>query len=207
MKKIYIIGSGGHCRSLINIIFNNKKKIAKIFDINVPKVNEKIFGVKVGKYDIKNISRLKKNNKLYLAIGNQKIRKRIFSILIKNKIKILNLIAKSAEISFDLKIMSGNVICSKVYIGPGVNIGNNNLINTSSIIEHEVTIGNHCNIAPGVIVCGRVNIGNNVSIGPGTTIIDNLKISDNVIIGAGSLVTKSIINDGTYFGKPIKKVS
>ena len=43
----------------------------------------------------------------------------------------------------------------------------------------------------------KTNIGNNVSIGTNATILP-VTIVDNVIIGAGAVVTKDILEPGTY---------
>ena len=46
-------------------------------------------------------------------------------------------------------------------------------------------------------------IGDNVSIGSNATILP-VSICNNVVIGAGAVVTKNIIEPGTYAGNPAK---
>ncbi len=48
-------------------------------------------------------------------------------------------------------------------------------------------------------------IGDNVSIGSNATILP-IEICDNVVIGAGAVVTKNIIEAGTYAGNPARKI-
>ena len=199
---ISIIGSGGQCISLIKNFFNNQN-INIIYDLNNPKTNEKILGIKVKKFKIK---RLNKKEKIYISIGNNTLREKIYLLLKKKNFEIENSISDKAILIKPIIIKKGNSIFSNVYIGPKVKIGENNIINTGSIIEHETIIGNNCNINPGTILCGKVKIGNNVVIGAGSIILENIKISGNVIIGAGSLVNKSITKSGVYFGSPAKYV-
>ena len=114
-----------------------------------------------------------------------------------------------------------------VFIGPFVEIqknvviGKGTKIQSHSFICELVTIGENCFIGHGVMFINdlfkeggpalgdktkwqRTNIGNNVSIGSNTTVLP-VQICDNVVIGAGSVVTKNILEPGTYFGNPAKK--
>ena len=52
---------------------------------------------------------------------------------------------------------------------------------------------------------GSTTIGNNVSIGSNATILP-VKICDGVVIGAGAVVTKDILEQGTYIGNPAQKL-
>ena len=196
---ISIIGSGGHCISLISNFFY-KKKINAIYDIKSLS-KKKILSINLKKL---NLNKIKKKEFLYIAIGNNLIRKKIYNSLKKKKIKVKNCISKNATIIHPNKISNGNQIFSNVYIGPETIIGENNIINTGSIIEHEVIIGSHCNINPGSTVCGKVSIGNNVVVGAGSVVFENIHICDNVIIGGGTVVNKSITKPGIYYGSPAK---
>lgn len=113
------------------------------------------------------------------------------------------------------------------FIGPfveiqkGVEIGSNCKIQSHSFICELVTIGNNCFIGHGVMFINdimkdgpangdrskwkRTKIGNNVSIGSNATILP-VEICNDVIIGAGSVVTKNIIEAGTYAGNPARRI-
>lgn len=114
-----------------------------------------------------------------------------------------------------------------VFIGPFVEvqknvvIGKGTKIQSHSFVCELVTIGENCFVGHGVMFINDLfkeggpargdktkwlgtNIGNNVSIGSNATILP-VQICDNVVIGAGSVVTKNILEPGTYFGNPAKK--
>lgn len=115
------------------------------------------------------------------------------------------------------------------FIGPfveiqkNVKIGNYCKIQSHSFICEMVNIGNDCFISHGVMFINdkfenngpargdkkfwkETNIGNNVSIGTNATILP-VNIVDNVIIGAGAVVTKDILEPGTFVGNPAKKLN
>jgi len=114
------------------------------------------------------------------------------------------------------------------FIGPfveiqkGVVIGNNCKIQSHAFICELVTIGADCFISHGVMFINdtfssggpargdkrlwkSTYIGNHVSIGSNATILP-VKIVDNVVIGAGAVVTKDILEPGTYAGNPARKL-
>jgi acetyltransferase-like isoleucine patch superfamily enzyme len=122
----------------------------------------------------------------------------------------------------------GCKIGSNVFIGPfveiqkDVSIGNFTKIQSHTFICELVNIGDKCFIGHGVMFIndlfsegGPANgdkskwkltkIGNNVSIGSNATILP-IEICDNVVIGAGAVVTKNIVEPGTYVGNPAKKI-
>jgi len=122
----------------------------------------------------------------------------------------------------------GCSIGSNSFIGPFVEIQQNAIIGerckiqSHSFICDLVSIGNDCFIGHGVMFIndvfsdrGPANgdrakykstfIGNNVSIGSNATILP-VTICENVVIGAGSVVTKSIMEPGTYAGNPARKL-
>lgn len=211
MKKLAIIGSGGHCRAILAVLNslddNNEPNI--IFDLSEPNKDEKIFGIPVLKILSDDMLIERKNQfKYILAIGDNYLRERIFNKLNNIGCEIMNVISPSATISYNVKIGNGVVIFPNSFIGPGVKIDNNTIINTSSIVEHDSVIGSHTHLAPASVICGKSTIGDFCFIGANSTIVDKISVSSNTIVGAGSVVIKSInINGQTWAGNPSKKIS
>jgi acetyltransferase-like isoleucine patch superfamily enzyme len=122
---------------------------------------------------------------------------------------------------YECRVGDNGFIGPFVEIQKGVEIGSNCKIQSHSFICELVTIGNNCFIGHGVMFIndamknGPANgdrskwkgtsIGNNVSIGSNATILP-VEICNDVIIGAGSVVTKNIMEPGTYAGNPAKKI-
>ena len=148
-----------------------------------------------------------------------------------NKIQVK--INENCKIHKDVTILEpvniyGCEIQQNSFIGPfveiqkDVSIGVNTRISSHSFICSDVKIGDNCFIAHGVMFINdlfreggpargdkskykNTQVGINVSIGSNATILP-VKICDNVVIGAGSVVTKDILDLGTYAGNPAKKL-
>ena len=202
--KIIIFGAGGQAKETIDLIRENVK--AQIIGIvNKQNINEKILGYKfLGTDD--QINKIIKKNKathFFAAIGDLKIRNRIYNTT-KKSLKPLTIISKKANLSKFCKFGDHVIIYPGVTINAEVTIGNNNFINSNVSIGHESQIGNHININPGVNIAGKVIINDFCTIGIGASIKENLRISQNTVVGAGAVVVKNTLPNKTYIGIPAK---
>ena len=143
---------------------------------------------------------------LVLAIGNPKVRKKVFEKITNPNISFPNLLYPSIwyldKNTFEMGI--GNVICGATTMSCDVKIGNFNLLNGFINIGHDVSVGDFNSIMPGVRISGEVSIGSENLIGVGSIILQQVKIGERVTIGAGGVVMTKPKNDSTYIGNPAK---
>ncbi len=199
----YIVGAGGHCRAVINLLKQSTTlNSIKIIDIGDHPKEKEILNIEVIR--CKAIEKLEvKNINLFCAIGDNKKRINILKKARKLNYSTPSLISKSAYIDNTAKISDGSFIGNLVYVGPNSFIGKDCIINTSSVIEHETKISDGCHIAPNATICGRVSIDKLCFLGAGATVIDNISIAENSLIGAGATVVKNIkIPSRTWTGVP-----
>ncbi len=196
-KKILIlIGAGGHCKSCIDVIEQEKKyKIIGLID------NKK---TTFSKYKIigsdKDLKKIKVKNAL-ITIGQIKdllIRERTFKSLEKLNFKFPIIISPLAYVSNDASLGAGSIIMHKSFVNKNVKIGKNCIINTGAIIEHDVVIGDNCHIATGAIVNGGVHIGKNTFIGSGSIIKQNLKIGNKCFVNANKFLNKNLKDSSKF---------
>lgn len=199
-NTVYLVGAGGHARSVINILKLNGIKIRGIYDDNY-NIGEVVNGYRMAGA----LGDIKIDDKLVLAVGDNNKRELLFGKFF-NMILKDNLTHASAIIEKNTEFGFSNLLFAGVYVNSNSKIGNNNILNTKSVIEHEVVIGSHNHISVGSILCGRVKVGNNCFIGAGAVVIDKLRIADRVTVGANSVVINDIGEPGTYVGNPAKKV-
>ena len=211
LNKLIIIGSGGHSKVVINeVLKHNKFKIQKIIDI-------KNFGkkIKVGKKYLKIInykkfdwSKINSQTFLFIAVGDNFLRKKIVNEIEKNnnKIKWATVVSFDSIISNEVKIKPGSLVVSGSIINPGTKIGAHCIINTRSSIDHDNFFDDCSSCAPGVVTGGNVKVGKYSFLGIRSTVINNIKIGSKTIIGANSLVNKNCLSNYIYYGRPAKKI-
>ncbi len=204
----YIIGSGGHCRSVIKILLQKfSKDELQIIDLSNEKLDKSIMGIEVS--DIKDINLLKNkvNTNIYCAIGDNSIRGKYLQLARKLGFKTPSLVSKNSSIDSSAQILQGTFIGDFTYVGPKVVLGLDCIVNTGSIVEHETVVKDRCQISPNATICGRCIINENSFIGAGATIIDKIQIAPFTKIGAGATVIKNIrVGNLTWVGTPVKQI-
>ena len=110
MKKIFIIGAGGHTNTCIDVIENNKNfKIMFLVDQNIKKNFFKYKVIKEKEFIKKNI----KNKNILIGVGqikNAKIRKKLFDKYKKFDCKFPNIISKFSYISRNSFLTQGILV-------------------------------------------------------------------------------------------------
>lgn len=191
MKKIILVGGGGHCKSCIDVIENeNKYKITGIID----KKNFFLLNYKVFTESYLN-KKLIKNNYAFVTVGqikNYKIRAKLFNRLKDLGFKIPSVISPLAYISKHAVIGQGTIVMHGAIINAGAVVGNNCIINTNSLVEHDVVIGDHTHISTKATINGGVVIGSKVFVGSNTIIKDNISIGEGSIVGAGLYIKQNL---------------
>jgi sugar O-acyltransferase (sialic acid O-acetyltransferase NeuD family) len=117
-----------------------------------------------------------------------------------------NLIHPTVEIDDNLVSLGrGNMVTQGVVMTCDIHLGDFNLVNWNSTIGHDSIIGSYNVINPGSSVSGRVRIGDACLLGTGCRVLETLQIASGVTVGSGAVVTRSILQAGTYLGVPARR--
>ncbi|MCX8130712.1 MAG: acetyltransferase [Clostridia bacterium] len=207
MEKIILIGAGGHCKVVIEII-KEFYEIAGITDSDYSKHGSQYHGISVIGNDEK--LRYIYNNGVNRALvtvgstGNSMLRKKLYEYASCIGFDMVNSVSRSAIVSPSVRTGRGNVVMDGAIIHADSVLGNNTIINTASIIEHDCIIQDHVHISPGAKLAGGVIAGEGSHIGIGATVIQNVKIGKHCIVGAGAVVTGDIPDFSVCVGVPAR---
>jgi sugar O-acyltransferase (sialic acid O-acetyltransferase NeuD family) len=199
--EIVLIGYSGHGYVCIDIALKLGIKIKGYCEVDSKQINPYQIDY-LGNEDF-----LCQSESLFVSIGDNKIRQKVY-----HKMKSLNfnfqtLIHPSAIISTNSIIGENTLVSANAVINPMVKIGIGSIINSGAIIEHDCEIGDFAHIAPGAILAGNVKIGEMTFVGANASVKQGVSICNNVIIGIGSVVIKNIDIPGVYIGNPAKKLN
>jgi len=189
-KNIILVGGGGHCISVIDIIENEGEyNILGILDSNIKENN--VLGYKI-LGDDNLIPELVNENTYFLItvgqINNSSIRKKIAKTLAKNNAKLGTVISPLSYVSKHAHIEEGSVIMNHAVINAKAKIGKNCIINTKCNIEHGVSVGEFCHVSTCAVVNGDSIIEKGSFIGSNATISNGILIKENSIISAGKFI-------------------
>ncbi len=190
-EKILLIGGGGHCRAVIDVIEEEGRfQVGGIVDTE-EKVGKEVLGYKIIATD-EELKVLRKDFKYALItvgqVGLCEKRKKLFELCKELGFIFPVIISPKAYVSRRAKIGEGTVIMHNAVVNANAKIGVNCIINTSSIIEHDAEIGDHTHVSTGAIINGGVKVGKCCFIGSNSVTKENTIIPDNTFIKAGSVV-------------------
>jgi UDP-perosamine 4-acetyltransferase len=205
VKKIIVIGSGGHAKVVIDILHEmGNYEIIGVTSNSLLKGT--IFsGYKVLGDDNSLIEFSSKEISIAMGIGGFRdnvLREKIFRLIKSLGFSFVNVIHPSAKISKTVKLGESVVIFPGVVVNTDVEIGDNTIIATSSSIDHETFVGENVLISAGVTIGAYSRINDNALIALGAKIISGVDIGKNVLVAAGAVVIKDVLPDEIVFGIP-----
>lgn len=205
-NKIVIVGTGGHAKVIIDI-FRSMKKYKIIGATTADKTKKNISGIPVLGDDSNLRTLFKQGVKhAFIAIGDCKLRNKVFDYVNNIGFKMVNAISPDANISPTVKIGFGVAIMPGSSINVDSTIEDNVIINTNASIDHDNLIEKSAHIAPGCSLAGNVTVKEGAFLGIGCKIIPKISIGKWSIIGAGSVIIKNIPSNTTAFGVPAKVI-
>jgi sugar O-acyltransferase (sialic acid O-acetyltransferase NeuD family) len=191
-EDILLIGGGGHCTSVIDVIEQEGKySIAGIID------RKELIGQKVLDYeiigcddDLKSLFQRYKYAVIYIGqIDSPDVRIRLFNHLEAIGFIFPPIISPRAYLSRYASIGEGTVILHDALVNANATIGKNCIINTKALIEHDATIEDNCHISTGAIINGGTIVKANTFFGSNAVSKEYTVIAEKSFIKAGSVAT------------------
>ncbi len=199
MKSIILIGYSGHALVVADAAYSRQLEIKGYIDSNIKSNNP--FGLShLGTDTVLNEIN-KFNVELFVSIGDNNVRKKIFEKYSTDFLFATIQHGKAVVNSF-VTIAPGTLVAAGAIINPLANIGKSCIINTGAIIEHECIIGDFTHIAPGTVLAGNVTVGDCTFIGANSVVKQGINIGNNVTIGAGSVIIRDVPDGVTVVGNP-----
>ena len=194
-----LIGGGGHCRSVIDVLEQAGVLIAGI--VHGPDcAMEPVLGYPARGKDQDAAMLRQKFSEALVTVGQVKssaIRFRLYNLFQDAGFIFRPVVSPLAHISQHASFGTGSIAMHQAIVNAGAVVGENCIVNTRALIEHDCVIGDHCHIAVGAVLCGGVLVGEGSFIGAGAVIHPKVSIGAGVVVGMGAHVFKSI-PDGSF---------
>ncbi len=206
-----LIGYSGHAFVAYDILEASGKKVSGYCDVEEKPYNPFQLPF-LGSETTPAASSLLMEADFFIAVGDNRIRKKVYELFAFKQRFPVNAIHPSAVISKHARIDDHAVmIAAGACINPLAEINTGAICNTGSVIEHECKVGAFAHIGPGTVLCGNVTVGEGSFIGAGAVVKQGVHIGKNVMVGAGAVIIKDIADGETVVGNParmlIRKIS
>lgn len=187
--EILLVGGGGHCRSIIDVIeLEDRYVIAGIVD-KKEFVGREIFGYKVIASDDELEQLFDKYKYALVTIGQ--IKSNLLRVKLFTKLKDIGyilpvVISPLAYVSKYAEVEEGTVIMHHAFVNANAKVSKNCIINSKALVEHDVLVEAHCHISTATVLNGGVVVKSNSFVGSNTTTKEYIEV--NGFIRAGGLV-------------------
>lgn len=204
MEKIVIMGSGGHAKSIVDIIEKDGTyEIVGFIDKDMEE-EYSYRGYRIIGTDT-DLEKIYINGVHNIAMGIGYLGDSFLRDKLYDKLKDIGyvfpvIVDPSAIVASDVQIDEGTIVAKRVVINAGSKVGKMAIINSGAIVEHECVVGDFSHISVGTILCGNDRVGTHSFVGAGATVIQGVEIGNECIVGAGSVVLKSILDSSKLYG-------
>ena len=192
MNDILLIGGGGHCKSVIDVIEQEGRfNIAGIVE-RPDFLETDVLGYQIIGNDSDLGDLAKKYEYALITVGQIKspsLRIKLFDLATKAGFTLPNIISPNAYVSKHSSIGKGVVVMHNAIVNTNASIGDNCIINSKALIEHDCLISKNCHISTNATINGGVTVESGCFIGSSATTKESITIDENSFIKAGSLVT------------------
>lgn len=187
-EKILLIGGGGHCRSVIDVIeLEDRYTIAGIID-KKELIGQDVLGYKIIGCD-DDLQELHKEYKYAVVtighINSNALKVKLFNMLKNIGYHLPVIVSPLAYVSQHSSIDEGTVIMHQTLINSNTKIGKNCIINSKALIEHDCIIEDNCHISTASVINGGVIVKDGTFFGSNATSKEGIEIEG--FVKAGSL--------------------
>lgn len=202
MKKIIIVGLGGHAAELRDYVnHNNAARPADRIEV-VGYINDNDDTHAHYQFPEPFLGTIDDHEVLpdvyyLMGIANLKWKKAIVETLLAKGAKFTGLIHPTAIISPTAEIHETTVISHNASVGAKAKLGAYNLLNSRCTIGHDTLMGDYNFISPQVAISGNTKIGDENLIGTNACTIPSMVIGNRNKIAAGMIIYKPVGDDET----------
>jgi UDP-perosamine 4-acetyltransferase len=200
---VVIIGGGGHGKVVIESLRAAGETVAAIVDADpTPRT---VLGAPVVGDDLA-LANLRGQglSKLFVAIGDNRLRETLGRKAREQGFALVNAIHPSAVISPSAQIGDGVAVMAGVAINADTRIGDLAIVNTGAVVDHDCVLNVACHLGPASALAGGVSIGARAFLGVGARAIPGVRIGADTIVGAGGVVVRDLPDAVLAIGVPAK---
>ena len=205
MRKVIVIGAGGHAAVVAEAALAEGWKILGVLDDDSEKTLpiegvSHLGGMSSPPAEVHAL--IESGAHVHAAIGDPEIRKSWLEKF--GSATAATIIHPSACLSPSARVEPGVFIgpCAVVNARAQLEIGA--IINSGAIVEHDAQVGAYAHLAPGAILAGEAVVEHDAFVGAGAVVLPGVRIGPGATLGAGSVALNDVPGKTTAVGIPAR---
>ncbi len=212
MKRVVIIGAGGHGREVADILRHQALAVGEIEPIGFTDDNRDLHGQELDGLPVLGDwswfdGADRRDIAVVCAVGSPQVCRRLAERARGIGLSFASVISPLAHISPYARLGKGVTVFPNVVINTGAFIDSHSILNVGVVVSHDATVGPYSNINPGAQLAGSVTIGEGCYIGMGASVIQGRSIGAWSVVGAGAVVIRDLPANVTAVGVPAKIIN
>jgi sugar O-acyltransferase (sialic acid O-acetyltransferase NeuD family) len=207
VTPLWIVGSGGHAKVVINAArASGRFEVVGVLDDDRRRHGMRVLEVPIhDEITTEVVERLEVRHAV-IAVGCNRTRANLARRL-DGRILWATVVHPTACIASAVTVGEGTVVCAGAIIQPDSTIGRHVILNTASSVDHDCLVGDFAHIAPGSLLAGDVRIGPGALLGIGSKILPRCSVGAWATVGAGGVVIRDVASCVTVIGIPASPLS
>lgn len=197
MKRLAIVGTGGHARECIEAARASGREVVCLLDEDPGRWDTRVLDVPVARQGLSAIHQLD-DVELLIAVGDNRARSRMAGDL--KDVEFGKVIHPFSWVSPTSEVGPGAMIFAGCVIQTGCRVGRHAILNTSASLSHDCVTGDFSHVAVGAHLAGNVSVGKGALLGAGVSARPGVSVGDWATVGAGSAIVSDIPDNAVAVG-------
>jgi sugar O-acyltransferase (sialic acid O-acetyltransferase NeuD family) len=192
MKRLLIVGAGGHGRSVAEAALASGEFDTLGFADDAADNVSQVWGYPVWGTTT-DLARDRANADVAIvAIGNNGLREKLCEQLLTSGFELTSIVHPLAILSPRAKIGPGTAIMAGAIVGTEAQLGTGVIVNSGAIVDHHAQVHDYGHLGVNSCMAGGAILGKGAWIQAGSALGYGVQIAENIVLTPGTALPKSI---------------
>jgi sugar O-acyltransferase (sialic acid O-acetyltransferase NeuD family) len=188
MRRLIIIGAGGHARSIADIVLEQGEySLVGFVDDAYPDLESVWEFPILGKVDTAAGFRGMAEC-AFVAIGNNRVRESLFQVLADTRFELPNIVHPRAIVSSRAILGRGVAIMAGAVVGTEAMLGDGAIVNASAVVDHHARVENFGHLGVNAAMAGGSKLGLGAWMQAGSAIGYGVEVPAGRILAPGEAI-------------------